>query len=291
MANWITTIIKAKDTNILEEKLLRLPTAEEVEQEKIPADELLVDFNKVIPMPSDLNITAGAVEWAEDKYGFGFFQELLDNQDRLIKPILQKLYHTHNKTQADFVKAVHKSLATHLKTFVDVYNINYSDKDKIIEDIDNVVKGFYNLNKYGEKNWYEWSYKHWGTKWNAHNVNYTGNVLSFETANGLCLPVLVELSKYTDLTVLYADEDTGRNYGILKISNGEITRVLTDENRSVGESMACRDEDIEQLEDLYSEENYTDEEIQEFFSTDRQTFLKNETQAYNKTQELITSLF
>ena len=123
------------------------------------------------------------------------------------------------------------------------------------------------------------------------SIDENCNIICYQTANGLSLPVLKELSKYTPLVVAYADEDTGRNYGILKIANGEVEVVIDDTNRSIGEAMACRGDGEENMDEDYSEDNYTDDEILEYFETDRETFLNNEHQKYQEVEKLINSLF
>ena len=294
MANWITTIVKAENFEILKEKLLRLPTEEELKEDKyLNADDLIIDFNILIPRSKDLDITAGCYEWQTDRYGFGFNTEKIIKQNLLIKPFLDKLIHT-SKTQSGFVKKVNKNLATHLHTFIEVYDIRVTEKEEITKHIENIVKGYYNLIKYGYKNWYKWSYDNWGTKWNVGEpmtLNEECSIISYQTANGLSLPVLKELSKYTPLVVTYADEDTGSNYSILKIANSEVEVLVDDTNKSIGEAMACRGEGEENMDEDYSEDNYTDDEILEYFKTDRETFLNKEHQKYQETENLINSLF
>ena len=160
MANWITTTVKAENFEILKEKLLRKPTEELKEDKYLNADDLIIDFNILIPRNEDLNITAGCYEWQTDRYDFGFNTEKIIQQNLSIKPFLDKLIQT-SKTQRDFVKKVNKNLATHLHNFIEVYDIRETEKEEIKKHIENIVKGYYNLVKYGYKNWYEWSYANW----------------------------------------------------------------------------------------------------------------------------------
>lgn len=75
-----------------------------------------------------------------------------------------------------------------------------------------------NQKLYGYKDWYEWSYENWGTKWNAYNcwtleddsfndVQDFGDI-SFQTAWSPPLPVIRELAKLTgeSLRMTYVDE-------------------------------------------------------------------------------------
>lgn len=74
-----------------------------------------------------------------------------------------------------------------------------------------------NIEKYGCTSWYEWSVKHWGTKWNSYDCMVLGDpgqpeVLKFETAWSPPIPVMIALSaKFPEakLHLYYADEGGG----------------------------------------------------------------------------------
>ena len=86
-----------------------------------------------------------------------------------------------------------------------------------------------NLQKYGKKNWYDWSIENWGTKWNAGEASMTrGNMSSgehsgktalvyrFDTAWSAPLPILLALQRKFPVLLFvlaWADEDTGYNCG------------------------------------------------------------------------------
>lgn len=76
----------------------------------------------------------------------------------------------------------------------------------------------------GELNWYGWSNKHWGTKWNAYSITVTPPLVQFDTAWSLPEPFLLEMSKkFPSLT--FTDEwieETLESAGILVVKNGEI---------------------------------------------------------------------
>lgn len=44
-------------------------------------------------------------------------------------------------------------------------------------------------------NWYHWSIKNWGTKWNCSEVYVDGETINFHTANGTCEPVIAALAR------------------------------------------------------------------------------------------------
>jgi len=67
------------------------------------------------------------------------------------------------------------------------------------------------LEKYGADNWYDWSVKHWGTKWNCCDpfINELG--MSFTTAWSPPTPVIEALAKLIkkDLRMTYVEEGMG----------------------------------------------------------------------------------
>lgn len=81
--------------------------------------------------------------------------------------------------------------------------------------------------KYGADNWYDWSVKNWGTKWNTGSVRKTGvNSVEFDTAWSTPKPVIKALSKkyHTRVDVYYADEDLGNNCGHYIYNDGRLEK-------------------------------------------------------------------
>ena len=295
MPNWVANTVKVEDLNAVVGKFIRKPTQKELEENQFLSD-YIVDFNLLKPVPTDLtNTIAGSYEWQTDKYGFGFNTKKINLQNSEIKPILDNLY-DNSMTQEEFINAVENTYkdTTNLNKFIVIYDVNTENTtlDETKNHVRNVLKGYYNIRKYGEKNWYDWQVKNWGTKWNGCDtcVNGDDNTISFNTAWSCPIEILQELSKITDVVVSFADEDTGNNYGIFKISKGEIEVILDDTNHSIGESMACRFNDFETIEEDYCEDNYSDEEIQEYFKTDRETLINNAYEDYNKVSNLLSTL-
>lgn len=68
---------------------------------------------------------------------------------------------------------------------------------------------------YSGPNWYEFNISHWGTKWDAYDVNNGETYLEFNTAWDTPEPVIKELAKILDDIVfcIYADESLGDNCG------------------------------------------------------------------------------
>ena len=284
MPNHITNTVKADNWEILKEKLVREARVGEENE-----GGLTVDFNLLIPEPESLNIISGGAEWETRDYSIDSVQQRKQRQDMIIKPTLDRVYE-EGMSLENFLSASKKAVDT--SKFVDVYELNMLNEEEVNKDIDNILKGYYNLRVYGHASWYTWRLENWGTRWNAYNddVSNWNQTLSFDTAWSCPFEVFEELSKYTPVTVSYADKDTGHNYGIVRFENGERTVILDDTHRSIGESYACRGEDFENLEFDFSDDNYSDEEIEEYFDTDRETFYSKAEKDYNDTMKVLTEV-
>jgi len=82
------------------------------------------------------------------------------------------------------------------------------------------------IQKFGACDWYTWSNKTWGTKWNAMDTRECNDgSIKFLTAWNTPLNVMVALSlKYPDaqFEISFADEDFGHNVGKYTLVKGEL---------------------------------------------------------------------
>ena len=80
--------------------------------------------------------------------------------------------------------------------------------------------------RFGANNWYDWSIKNWGTKWNAYDTAVTDDGdIQFSTAWSTPIALIEKLSKlYPEaiFRVKFADEDLGYNCGEYAYQNGEM---------------------------------------------------------------------
>lgn len=202
-----------------------------------------VDFNIVIPRPEELDITSGSHSYDIPSRYFHTeeAERKLAKQRRIIGNVLEILYN-NTMTQKEFVKTVmaDEKLIKKIKAFKGWYsrkskNIKYAMKKKeLTETLENYIKGFFNIKRYGERDWYDWSIENWGTKWNAGDTVVYSDIIEFQTAWSTPIPVFVELSKRlknVEINVDYADEDIGSNCGSLLIINGNVHQFEPDNPR------------------------------------------------------------
>ena len=130
------------------------------------------------------------------------------------------------------------------------YGIGSIDFQKIIPTPSNIYRGDLGQKereRYGENNWYDWSVKNWGTKWNAYGYDETfsytpGEPLLFLTAWSSPHPILEQLSeKYPDMEITHewADEDIGNNCGRCSYLGGERTEEWTPDFEEEAVEFAC----------------------------------------------------
>lgn len=100
---------------------------------------------------------------------------------------------------------------------------DYINFEKIVPMPDYVYRGPFSVtarHMYGENNWYDWSIKNWGTKWNAFDsdVDAENNTIYFSTAWSFPKPVIEALAAIcvthnVKILGIWADEDSGSNAG------------------------------------------------------------------------------
>ena len=149
-----------------------------------------IDFNKIIPMPKELNVEAGSNEDRSiDCYKHGFSE--ISRRDMMDKYKIDE------------------------KEFWELY-----EKGKVYDS---------NKIKYGYPTWYEWCRANWGTKWNASETHWNSdNIVTFETAWACPIPIFERISEmYPDISfeIAFADEDIGYNCGMLFYSQGEGSEI------------------------------------------------------------------
>jgi hypothetical protein len=138
-------------------------------------DGQVFDFNRIIPMPSDLAITSGSITHS----ALALFD---DNEARDLL--------TYERNAGRTIEQLRMSLRTR---YLDHPEKGFPTLDDFAERVRS------NIEKHGSPDWYRWCTKHWGTKWNAYaviggSVDDGTAIYHFQTAWAPPIPVLNKLA-------------------------------------------------------------------------------------------------
>ncbi len=196
--------------------------------ETIKSDEYglgTIDFNKIIPMPENLNIEAGS----RTGRGLKIYQDFIDiyKFGKKAKEAKQMLENISAESEAAFLKA--RS---------DCHN----DVDP--KDWELGKAAWHNLRQYGVSTWYDWRLQNWGTNKNAcgyeENIDYSANEkLQFQTAWFAPHPIIKRLSELFPAVMLehrWAEDNIGESCGCHIYLDGEIIDecLPEDEEQTMG---------------------------------------------------------
>lgn len=163
-----------------------------------------IDFNKLIPMPPELDIEEGS----QIKRGLKAYKDFIEVYTFNGKKENYDLSHIPEKAEQAFLR--------------------------VRPDIDPAAwelgkKAFQNQQRWGFTTWYGFCTNRWGTKWNAYGyedgVQFDGHSLRFLTAWAPPTPIMTKLAHmYPDLDFIHqwADEDIGYNCGEVEYHNGSL---------------------------------------------------------------------
>ena len=181
------------------------------------------DFNKLIPMPEELNLTSGS---PEDDAVVAYYVSLDEQQQQALKEELSlkgsDYYGSYsNKYLNDWnIKIVQRRNPD-----------GFSEEQVALGE-----KYISNIRKYGRPQWYDWCCSNWGTKWNAsdtyvEDVDGNGNVtVTFSTAWSAPMKIIDKFAEYCkdgELHWEYENEDPDFfTIHILEKVDGEIVETL-----------------------------------------------------------------
>ncbi len=201
MANHVANIISFKGDDAQIKKLLS-----EVQNDEFGPGSIC--FQKLIPMPPELNIESGS------------------RTDKGIKAYADcVLGAISEEASAD---AENQYLRAHPEVDRQTFMLG--------------KQACRNIANYNAPTWYEWHIKNWGTKWDAYGYDEGGDYsqtgdLRFLTAWCAPHPILTKLSALypnVEITHRWADEDIGHNCGSAVYRAGSQTElvVMTDETQA-----------------------------------------------------------
>ena len=212
MPNHITNVITISDVS--DERVAEILAAIKVDD----VEQNSIDFNKLISMPPELNVSKGS---------------------RSHKAL--ELYRAFHLEQAPLSAKKDFMSKTEYNNAVSALNKRYEELSNGDTEMLSFGKQlFSNVQKHGVPDWYDWSVKNWGSKWNSYGYDApafhdASNQIEFLTAWSSVQPILKKLSgKFPDATFGYkwADEDIGANVGEQTWQNGEIIGEHIPENHS-----------------------------------------------------------
>ena len=169
------------------------------------------DFNTIVPMPPSLNLEDGSrtsfaiVAYVTNAFSIPY-SRLGKKRIDLISPHVW-CGRTGLKTEISEYKKMYNSLAL-------------PDRTDLLKDGNTYVD---NIKQYGYATWYGWRNANWGTKWNACDVDVSGDTIWFDTAWAPPFAVIEALSrKFPDEEIDLAwDEESGWRGGQVYM-NGKV---------------------------------------------------------------------
>lgn len=234
MPNWVTCRLDMGNVSESRRKQIREFVSSENEIEEGRFEKIEFDFNKIIPMPEELNVHSGSSEDETIALYLAYcrpeseYDESLEIDEETFKEIRMT-----DKEAYEWFGRIPKAVPIYpddLKLLSRKSNL-YCEKE---DEYPALVCGRrYFLNKllYGHQTWYDWNRAKWDTKWNACRSQETDAGWIFETAWSAPLNVIRVLSEIfpeVEFTLRYADEDIGANCGEIHLLSGQIEYEVSD---------------------------------------------------------------
>lgn len=183
------------------------------------------DFNKLIPMPPELNVTSGSNE--KEKMLFFLSDRLTMPEEDILQRNFDDVLRRHNIKEGTTVKCCFNNIERILESLKNLVSRCDFNWDKFYDEGMCYSR---NMAEYGYTTWYNWCVDVWGTKWNACDsvvsVNEDHVEVMFNTAWSMPEGIFEAIAeKYLTLSIdgVFADEDIGSNCGTFTIVDGEFT--------------------------------------------------------------------
>ena len=227
MPNWCTNTVTMKD--LVERVIKRNEKGEPV-----------FDFNDILPMPEDLNVSAGSNNEQDI---------MLYLTENLTVP-LESLSEDKKEILDEYVTNHFGGDSWHSTIWKRCEAIPAEDRERRMKDGEHLVN---NIQKYGCMTWYEWCSSVWGTKWNACSTYVEDgepDTVEFDTAWAPPAGVLEALSKkYPDDTLTCEWHEEGGTYGRFVLLNGQCIE------HSEGEWTWDEEDEVDYIEEEVDEEH------------------------------------
>ncbi len=185
MPNHITNrlIIEGKEDEV--KKVFDFIKSDKNDEDGAP---IYIDFNKIMPMSSDLDVPSSSEGEDGKKYLLGLSGNIFQREAYQRSEHYQRMETLKNEAPERFERCLELGR-----------------------------KYLHNIAEYGNEDWYGWRIANWGTKWNAYDIHLEDwNVLYFNTAwSGVPKLISMLAVMFPEVTIKYdfADENTGYNVG------------------------------------------------------------------------------
>ncbi|WP_175888080.1 hypothetical protein [Burkholderia contaminans] len=175
-------------------------------------EEPFLDFDKVIPMPKELDVSKNSsAEHVYDLlYGLVQYKNNPAQVENMVNMFfLKKEVEESGKTPEELIEEILKHSPT-AKEEAEQYHSNFQ--------------------KYGAKTWYDWRLENWGTKWNSYDcfaeTDEDHIYMQFSTAWSPCTPVVKKLIEDNpELAFSFSYDEPGMGFrGEIEGSNGQVTK-------------------------------------------------------------------
>lgn len=133
-----------------------------VVREAVETDEEGFDFNKITPMPESLLVCSGS----STNFALGYLNGKISDEEASAKLPM----HGRNQFGGD----ADITTLSQLREF-----------GELLAD---------NIERYGCADWYEWSIRNWGTKWNACEAYWSDTSVCFDTAWDAPIPIFAAMA-------------------------------------------------------------------------------------------------
>lgn len=217
MPNWVRNHLTIHGERALE-VLKGLLTESEEEKGKME-----FDFNKIKPMPEELNLPASRVAQKSAKL---FLNSMEEYSKEYIKYV--KLYkQAYNGASFMLIGDEAKML---MKEVMSCHDFKAEDDSLLFKNTDEVLymgkRVLDNFAQYGAVDWYEWRCQNWGTKWNASYTEIPDEETAevyFDTAWRPVRKLMQQLSEQTPnckFNYEYAEEQVAFMTGSFEYEEG-----------------------------------------------------------------------
>lgn len=188
------------------------------------------DFNKIIPMPADLNIEAGSETYNAINLYLTYINPLIDYYGDEKIPVAEYIDLCRNIQHSQVADKPNYAMSQAEVANRKAQIQRCGDDEKSILALGKQAVD--NYRKYGATDWYEWCCNNWGTKWNAHNTEIPDKNTStvyFDTAWSRVIKLIQKLSEMhpdCKFEYEYAEEQAGYFAGKYEFENGEVTSCV-----------------------------------------------------------------